>query len=38
MAGYLQRSSTRCGRGVVNTVSNVRLLQGDLAEAWREGP
>ena len=24
-------------RGVVNTVSSVKLLQGDLAEAWREG-
>ena len=26
------------GRGVVNKVSDVKLLQGDLAEAWREGP
>ncbi|WP_128926708.1 Tim44 domain-containing protein [Bradyrhizobium guangxiense] len=24
-------------RGVVNKVTNVKLLQGDLAEAWREG-
>ncbi|HYD29410.1 MAG TPA: Tim44 domain-containing protein [Azospirillaceae bacterium] len=24
-------------RGVVNKVSDIRLLQGDLAEAWREG-
>ncbi|HVZ52250.1 MAG TPA: TIM44-like domain-containing protein [Pseudolabrys sp.] len=24
-------------RGLVNRVSGVRLLQGDLAEAWREG-
>jgi len=24
-------------RGVVNLVSDVKLLQGDLAEAWREG-
>ena len=24
-------------RGVVNKVSNVKLLQGDLAEAWQEG-
>ena len=24
-------------RGVVNQVSDVKLLQGDLAEAWREG-
>jgi predicted lipid-binding transport protein (Tim44 family) len=25
-------------RGVVNRISDVKLLQGDLAEAWREGP
>lgn len=25
-------------RGVINKVSDVKLLQGDLAEAWREGP
>lgn len=25
-------------RGVVNTATDVKLLQGDLAEAWREGP
>ncbi len=25
-------------RNVVNKVTNVKLLQGDLAEAWREGP
>ena len=24
-------------RGVVNKVSDIKLLQGDLAEAWREG-
>jgi predicted lipid-binding transport protein (Tim44 family) len=24
-------------RGVVNKVANVKLLQGDLSEAWREG-
>ena len=24
-------------RGVQNTVSDVRLVKGDLAEAWREG-
>ena len=24
-------------RGVVNKVSDVKLLQGDLSEAWREG-
>lgn len=25
-------------RGVVNRVADVKLLQGDLAESWREGP
>jgi predicted lipid-binding transport protein (Tim44 family) len=29
--------STNASRGLVNRVSNVRLLQGDLSEAWREG-
>ena len=24
-------------RGVINKISDVKLLQGDLAEAWREG-
>ena len=24
-------------QNIVNTVSDVKLLQGDLAEAWREG-
>ena len=24
-------------KGVVNRISGVKLLQGDLAEAWREG-
>jgi len=38
MAGYMQEElSDNAARGVVNTVSGVRLLQGDLAEAWREG-
>jgi len=38
MAGYMQEElNDNASRGVVNTVSNVRLLQGDLAEAWREG-
>jgi len=23
--------------GVINRISDVKLLQGDLAEAWREG-
>jgi predicted lipid-binding transport protein (Tim44 family) len=29
--------SQNASRGVVNQVSDVRLLQGDLSEAWREG-
>ncbi|MET0745652.1 MAG: Tim44 domain-containing protein, partial [Microvirga sp.] len=38
MAGYIQEElNDNASRGVVNTVSNVRLVQGDLAEAWREG-
>lgn len=38
MAGYIQEElNDNAMRGVVNTVKDVRLLQGDLAEAWREG-
>ena len=29
--------ATNASRGVVNRISDVKLLQGDLAEAWREG-
>jgi len=29
--------ATNASRGVVDRVSDVKLLQGDLAEAWREG-
>ncbi|WP_230531617.1 Tim44 domain-containing protein [Microvirga roseola] len=37
MAGYIQEElNENAGNGVVNKLSNVRLLQGDLAEAWRE--
>jgi predicted lipid-binding transport protein (Tim44 family) len=37
MAGYMQEElNDNAARGVVNKVSNVKLLQGDLAEAWRE--
>jgi predicted lipid-binding transport protein (Tim44 family) len=38
MVGYFSddlAENTR--RGVINRVSDVKLLQGDLAEAWREG-
>ena len=38
MAGYIQEElNENASNGVVNTVGNVRLVQGDLAEAWREG-
>lgn len=38
MAGYFQEElNDNARRGVVNKISGVRLLQGDLAEAWREG-
>jgi predicted lipid-binding transport protein (Tim44 family) len=38
MAGYIQEElNDNASRGVVNTVTNVKLVQGDLAEAWREG-
>jgi predicted lipid-binding transport protein (Tim44 family) len=38
MAGYFQEELNENARqNVVNRLSNVRLLQGDLAEAWREG-
>ena len=38
MVSYLQKDlSDNRARNVVNKTSNVKLLQGDLAEAWREG-
>jgi predicted lipid-binding transport protein (Tim44 family) len=38
MAGYLQEElNENASNGVINKSSDVRLLQGDLAEAWREG-
>ena len=38
MAGYLgEEIASNRGRGVVNRISGVKLLQGDLSEAWREG-
>ncbi|MGQ9369068.1 Tim44 domain-containing protein [Azospirillum sp. ST 5-10] len=38
MASYFaDELAANADRGVVNRVSGVRLLQGDLAEAWREG-
>ena len=38
MASYFQEELNDNARNdAVNRISNVRLLQGDLAEAWREG-
>jgi predicted lipid-binding transport protein (Tim44 family) len=34
---FSEQLSENASRGVVNQVSGVKLLQGDLAEAWREG-
>ncbi|HEY2137916.1 MAG TPA: TIM44-like domain-containing protein [Xanthobacteraceae bacterium] len=33
---FSEQLSENVSRGVVNKISGVRLLQGDLAEAWRE--
>jgi predicted lipid-binding transport protein (Tim44 family) len=38
MLSYFSEELARnASQGVVNRVSDVKLLQGDLAEAWREG-
>jgi predicted lipid-binding transport protein (Tim44 family) len=34
---YAEELSENASRGVVNEISDVKLLQGDLSEAWREG-
>ena len=34
---FAEELAANTSRGVVNHVSDVKLLQGDLAEAWREG-
>jgi len=34
---FSEQLSRNASRGLVNRVSDVRLLQGDLSEAWREG-
>jgi predicted lipid-binding transport protein (Tim44 family) len=34
---FADELAQNASRGVVNEVSGVKLLQGDLAEAWREG-
>jgi predicted lipid-binding transport protein (Tim44 family) len=38
MAGYFEEElRANAARGVVNRISDVKLLQGDLSEAWSEG-
>jgi predicted lipid-binding transport protein (Tim44 family) len=38
MLSYFAEDLARnTSRGVVNRISDVKLLQGDLAEAWHEG-
>src|SRR5262249_25111624 len=38
MVSYFSEDlAQNASRGVVNRTSDVKLLQGDLAEAWREG-
>lgn len=34
---YSEELAKNSSRGVINPISDVKLLQGDLAEAWREG-
>ena len=34
---FSEQLADNASRGVINKVSDVKLLQGDLAEAWREG-
>jgi predicted lipid-binding transport protein (Tim44 family) len=34
---FAEELAANASRGVVNRLSDVKLLQGDLAEAWREG-
>ena len=34
---FSEQLAGNASRGLINRVTDVRLLQGDLAEAWREG-
>lgn len=34
---YLEEINANTSRGVINRLSDIKLLQGDPAEAWREG-
>lgn len=37
LSNFSENLARNAGRGVVNVVSGVTLLRGDVAEAWREG-
>jgi predicted lipid-binding transport protein (Tim44 family) len=37
MGEVAEELADNAGRGVINRLSDVKLLQGDLAESWREG-
>src|SRR5262249_25460448 len=37
MSYFSEELARNASNGVVNRISDVKLLQGDLAEAWREG-
>jgi predicted lipid-binding transport protein (Tim44 family) len=34
---FAEELASNASQGVINRVADVKLLQGDLAEAWREG-
>jgi predicted lipid-binding transport protein (Tim44 family) len=34
---FSEEFAQNAGRGVINQISDLKLLQGDLSEAWREG-
>jgi len=34
---FSEELAANASKGIVNRISGVKLLQGDLAEAWREG-
>jgi predicted lipid-binding transport protein (Tim44 family) len=34
---YSEELAKNASRGIINQVADVKLLQGDLSEAWREG-
>ena len=37
VSSFAEQMTQNASRGLINRVSDVKLLQGDLAEAWREG-